>query len=201
MCWGHYLRLRRHGDPLKGGTTNGAPRAFLDAALASDTDECIVWPFARDANGYARFRHNGENIPAYRVVCEEAHGPPVGIENHATHNCGKGNLGCINPNHLEWGTRFKNQQDRVEHGTSNRGEQCAAHKLTTEQVVVIFARLNAGERPYQLGPEYEVSPATIRDIKFGLSWAWLTGMQNPKERDRMGRLVAANDNDKVRVAA
>lgn len=201
MCWGHYLRLRRHGDPMKGGTTRGAARKFLDGLVGHIGDECVIWPFAKDARGYARIRDNGENIPAYRLVCETANGPPVGTENHATHTCGRGDKGCVNPNHLEWGTPFKNQQDRVQHGTSNRGERCAAHKLKTEEVEAIFARLKSGERPYLLAAEYGVHPRTIGDIASGASWAWLTGLQNPKERDRMGNLIAANDNEPGRVAA
>lgn len=203
LCNKHMLRLRRHGDPLAGGTFVGETWAFLDALLGHVGDDCVTWPFARDANGYARIRENGENIPAYRVMCRMAHGDPEEPRIHATHTCGKGNGGCVNPNHLEWGTAFKNQQDRVKHGTSNRGEQCATHILTAEQVEAIFARLNAGERPYLLGPEYGVSPATIRDIKFGLSWAWLTGLVNPKARDIDGNLLAANDNVPVsgRMAA
>lgn len=194
LCWAHYLRLRRHGDPLSGGTGRGEAQRFFDATLAGDTDECVIWPFARDAVGYARIRHGGENIPAYRLMCERAHGPHNGIETHATHTCGKGNQGCINPKHLEWGTAFKNQQDRVEHGTSNRGEQCGTHKLTAAEVELIFARLNAGERSYLLATEYNVNRVTISDIKTGRSWAWLTGLSNPKARDRFGNLIAANDN-------
>lgn len=201
MCWAHYLRLRRHGDPMAGRTELGAPQKFFDEALNSDTDECVIWPFARDAVGYARIRHDGENIPAYRLMCERAHGPHNGIETHATHTCGKGNQGCINPKHLEWGTAFKNQQDRVEHGTSNRGERCAAHKLTAAEVEIIFAKIKVGERLDHLAAEYGVNPVTISDIKTGRSWAWLTGLPNPKARDRFGNLIAANDNQATARAA
>lgn len=194
LCNKHSLRLRRHGDPLAGGTFVGETWSFLEALLGHEGDECVCWPFAKDANGYARIRSDGENIPAYRVMCRMAHGDPVEPRTHATHTCGKGNEGCVNPKHLEWGTAFKNQQDRVEHGTSNRGERCAAHKLTAAQALEIFQRLNSGERPYLLAPEYAVSPATVRDIKFGLSWSWLTGVPNPKARDIDGNLIAANDN-------
>lgn len=189
FCWGHYLRNKRHGHPLLGGTTIGAPQDFFEKVMTVDTDECIIWPFARDAVGYARIRHNGDNYPAYRLMCEKVHGPPLGIENHATHKCGKGNKGCINHKHLEWGTAFKNQQDRVEHGTSNRGERCAASKLTTEQAVEIWSRLNLGENSPAIAKDYGVHPRTVRDIRQGRSWAWLTGLQNPNERDRMGNLV------------
>lgn len=193
-CNKHYIRMRRHGSLEITRTEPGSTRIFLESLIGHQGDECVTWPFAKDANGYARIRENGENIPAYRVMCRMVHGEPVEPRTHATHTCGKGNKGCINPVHLEWGTAFKNQQDRVEHGTSNRGEQCAAHKLKREQVLEIFDRLNNGERPYLLAPEYGVSQVTILDIKLGRSWAWLTGLQNPKARDIDGNLIAANDN-------
>jgi hypothetical protein len=144
--------------------------------------------------GYGRIRINGENIPAHRHMCGMAYGEPTGARNHSTHKCGNGPGGCVNPKHLEWGTRFKNQQDRVEHGTSNRGEQCAAHKLTTEQASAIFTRLRNGERAYLLAAEHGVSNVTILDIGTGRSWAWLTGLKNPKARDIDGALLSANDN-------
>ena len=201
LCNKHYLRLRRHGDALAGGTVRGEPQAFLADLIGHEGDECVTWPFATDANGYARIREDGENIPAYRVMCRMVHGDPVEPRTHATHTCGKGNKGCVNPNHLEWGTAFKNQQDRAEHGTSNRGERCAAHKLTATQAMEIFHRLNDGERPYLLAPEYGVSQVTILDIKLGRSWAWLTGLPNPKARDIDGNLIAANDNTPAKKAA
>lgn len=194
LCNKHYLRLRRHGDPLAGGTVRGDPPAFLERLIGHDGDDCVIWPFSRDKIGCARIRHDGENIPAYRLMCEMAHGPAPTPKHHATHTCGKGDEGCVNPKHLEWGTAFKNQQDRVEHGTSNRGERCAAHKLTAKQAMEIFHRLNNGERPYLLAPEYGVSQVTVLDIKLGRSWAWLTGLPNPKARDKDGNLIAANDN-------
>lgn len=200
-CNKHYIRFRRHGDPLGGSTDRGAARKFLEAHVDYEGSECLTWPFATDARGYARIRDGGKNIPAYRVMCERAHGEAPTPKHQATHTCGKGHEACINPNHLEWGTGYKNQQDRVEHGTSNRGERCAAHKLSAEQVKTIFMRLNEGERPYLLAREYGVHDVTILDIKSGRSWAWLTGLPNPKARDRDGNLIAANDNHKRGVAA
>lgn len=194
LCNKHYIRLRRHGTLETARTSKGEPRAFIDSMMNGDTDECVFWPFSTDANGYAKIRYDSENHLVHRVVCIEVNGPPPDIETQATHTCGKGNLGCINKNHLEWGTGFKNQQDRVEHGTSNRGERCAAHKLTADQAMGIFMRLSSGERPHLLAREYGVHDVTILDIKLGRSWAWLTGLQNPKERDRMGKLIVANDN-------
>ncbi len=193
-CNKHYLRFLRYGDPLGGGTYRGDTLKFLDDHADFKGDDCLIWPFSRDAAGYARIRKDGKNVPAHRVMCEMVHGAPSAPSMQSTHKCGRGQDGCVNPNHLEWGTGFKNQQDRVEHGTSNRGERCASHKLTEDEVLVIFARLGAGDRPADMSREYGVHPVTILDIKSGRTWAWLTGLKNPKERDKFGNLIAANDN-------
>lgn len=34
-------------------------------------------------------------------MCELVYGKPPMPKHQAAHNCGKGNLGCINPKHLE----------------------------------------------------------------------------------------------------
>lgn len=189
LCWKHYLRKKRHGDPMAGRSFCGDGWKFINGLFDSPVDECIKWPFATDANGYARIRSDGENKPVCPIVCERANGPNDGMRIQATHSCGRGNEGCVNPRHLVWGTGFKNQQDRIGHGTSNRGERCAASKLTEGDVIVIFSRLNAGENSTSIADEFNVNARTIRDIRQGRSWAWLTGLTNPKERDEVGNLI------------
>lgn len=191
LCNKHYIRLLRNGSPTAGGTYKGQARAFFEKALTYEGDDCLIWPFFRDKAGYARLREGSESRHVHRLVCRRVHGEPDDINIHATHECGNGHLGCVNPKHLKWGTRYKNQKDRVYHGTSNRGEQCAAHKLTAEEAIVIYHRLLSGERAYLLAKEYGVSDVTILDIGTGRSWAWLTGLKNPKERDVYGNLVNA----------
>jgi hypothetical protein len=72
---------------------------------------------------------------------------------------------------LRWDTPAKNQQDRVAHGTSNRGERCGQAKLTADQAIAI----SRDPRPIRaLAAEYGVSHETIRWVKVGKSWSHVT---------------------------
>lgn len=91
---------------------------------------------------------------------------PAPAKHECCHNDG-------NPQHnhisnLRWDTAAANQADRVKHGTSNRGERCAAAKLTTEQVIAIRAddRLQR-----EIAADYGVRENTISRIKSGKRWA------------------------------
>ncbi len=70
----------------------------------------------------------------HRLVLEAFVGPcPGGME--CRHLDGDTSNNYLT--NLCWGTCQENQMDRVRHGTSNRGERCAASKLTTEKVLKI----------------------------------------------------------------
>lgn len=157
LCGSHYMRLLRHGSATGGKNyaDKGDNLKFLKSLIGHVGDECVKWPFRTNADGGAEM---ARGCTAYRLMCKMAHGEPPTLRHHATHSCGKGHESCINPNHLEWGTVFKNQQDRVEHGTSNRGERHGLHKLKSETVLEIFHRLSDGETPYLLSSQYKISP-------------------------------------------
>lgn len=116
----HYKRLMRYGDPLGGGVIrgpNGEIETFLRNALASETDECILWPFYRDDNGYGRLTRDGKSQLAHVYVTKKKHGPNP-PDKESCHSCGNGHLSCINHRHLRWGTRLENVHDAIAHGTA-----------------------------------------------------------------------------------
>lgn len=139
LCKAHYRNLRTHGDPLG---KMSARRFFKEVVLPYDGDDCLIWPFSRNADGYANFR-KGETHSASRVVCLETHGPAPTPEHEAAHRCGKGHEGCVSPKHLRWATRAENEQDKVGHGTSLHGRKRTTTKrqqyLAPETVVSIRA--------------------------------------------------------------
>lgn len=92
--------------------------------------------------------------------------PPSGYE--CCHN--DGNPTNNHLSNLRWDTAAANQKDRVKHGTSNRGERCAAAKLTEEQAKAIFwdTRLQR-----IIAEEYGIAPNTVSRIKGGKRWAHL----------------------------
>lgn len=117
-CSKHYDRWRFHGDPLKvlkKMAPAGAPLKWIEDHLDYEGDECLTWPYARTRDGYADML----NISPLRYICEKLYG----YRNHsyqASHSCGNGTKGCLNPRHLKWATFKENYLDKVRHGTNGR---------------------------------------------------------------------------------
>lgn len=89
---------------------------------------------------------------------------PVGLE--CCHN--DGDPWNNHVDNLRWDTPKSNQQDRAKHGTSNRGERCAAAKLTEEQVAAI--RIDP-RLQREIAADYGVRGNTVSRIKSGKRWA------------------------------
>lgn len=175
-CPTHYSRWRLHGDPnavLKAQSTPyGAPLAFVAEAVASATDECIIWPYFIGRNGYGKVPLNGRSHYVHRVVLERAAGPaprPGMLAAHLPVICH--NRACVNPRHLRWATPKQNMDDRVIDGTHHRGEHHHGAKLTAVQVLAIF---RDGRTHQAIADEYGVTRTTITMIKLGRTWGWLT---------------------------
>ena len=73
---------------------------------------------------------------------------------------------------LYWGTKSENQNDRIRHGTSNRGERSGTAKLTEAQVLEIRQRVGK-ETLRNLAKEYGVSHTAIRRAAIGMKWSYL----------------------------
>jgi hypothetical protein len=78
---------------------------------------------------------------------------------------------------LAWGTRVENQNDKLEHGTHNRGERCGNVKITESAAMEIAKRRAAGEKGRMLAVEFGVSDSIVSKIHHGKSWSWLTGIK------------------------
>lgn len=168
LCAAHYRRLQVHGDPLGGGRSlarRGAPMAWLLEHVDYDSDDCLIWPFQRDKDGYAAM---SRRRPC-REMCERAHGP-VPFEKAVTaHSCGNGHLGCINPKHLRWATQKVNVADKIAHGTHQAREAHGRAKLTEKDIQRI--RALRGELPqWRIGEIFGVSQTNVSSIQRGETW-------------------------------
>jgi hypothetical protein len=171
-CSAHYQRWKRHGDPLAGGTLYGEPQAAMAEAIAFVGEDCLIWKFGKSGGGYGQIQVKGKKLYVHRVVCEAANGPPPSPDREAAHSCGNGHLGCCNPAHLRWATQSENMDDRVIHGTSNRGERSRSAKLTEADVLEIRS-LRGTVLQRELAARFGVNPRTIGDVLSGKKWAWL----------------------------
>lgn len=177
MCASHAHRLRRHGDPLAGRVKEGEPLAFLKAAVCSETDECIIWPYAKLVTGYGTIQLGGKTTRVHRASCQMVHGYPEWEALDCAHSCGV--RLCVNPRHLRWTTREGNMRDAIKHGTTTRGERHAHHVLTETDVICIDERLSCRDTHQSIADDFGVSRNTITDIAKGKNWAWLTGRGQP----------------------
>ena len=79
------------------------------------------------------------------------------------------------PENLAWGTPVQNcGEDRLVNGISNRGERHGLHILTEPDVLEIYRRGKAGERPSALAVEFDVSRQCVNHVLSGRRWGWLT---------------------------
>lgn len=171
-CVKHYKRWAKHGDPLGGSTDWGAAKTFIQNAAQTASDECIIYPYYRNADGYGWMRYGNKNLGSHVVVATIAHGPKPSPKHEACHTCGNGHLGCVNPRHIYWGTRSDNIRDAYKHGVAfsgkrATGEKSGAAKYSNQLIDDIRAALALGETTVSIARRTGVSQAHVSRIKHG----------------------------------
>ena len=155
------------GDYKKG---RGRGITFLRAHVNFDGDECLIWPFGRDQDGYGTFGLDGRVRKAHRWMCEAIRGAPPTPLHCAAHECGNGHLGCISPKHLFWKTNAENTADMVRHGTTRRDTGRLKRKLDREKVAYI--RAAKGEKTIaDLALMFGITQRQVKKIQQGISWS------------------------------
>lgn len=172
FCDAHYKRFWRYGDPLEGGTSKRAIPKWLAEHVNYQGDDCLIWPFYRNENGYACCDAKLGSGFAPRVLCAMAHGEPPSPDHEASHSCGNGNLGCMNQKHLRWLTHAENMEETLIHGTHNRGERNGQSTLTEEQVRRI-RYLSGILTQQEIADRFEVSVNHVSMIVSRDRWGWL----------------------------
>lgn len=195
-CGMHYERWRKHGDPsvsLLRQSKAGAPAKFIESALSYSGDECLLWPFCVNNQGYAQVNNaaSGKKL-VHRLICEIKNGSPPAPHYHAAHSCGNGHLGCITPAHLRWATPKENAEDRVIHGRSRRGVLSPTNKITEADVHEIVTRMECGESQSAVAKKFGISQKAVSKIFRGQMWGWLTERASgPRKRTTLAKLTAS----------
>jgi DNA-binding NarL/FixJ family response regulator len=86
---------------------------------------------------------------------------------------GKGDLACINPNHLSWKTHSDNEKDKFSHSTSARGERQWMAKLTEADVRAIRA-LAGTMSQREIAARFDLCQRSISGIVQRQTWGWLS---------------------------
>lgn len=184
-CISHYWRLRKHGDPLGGGTPNGEPLRFInEVAIQHFGEECLMWPYAKNDKGYGQIRLD-KTTYVHRYICMLAHGEPPTPEHEAAHSCGRGNEGCISPHHIRWATDVENEADKLIHGTHNRGARHGHAKLTKTDVLEIIS-LKGKKSQYAIAASFGVSQQAISNIHNGRNWGSISDNPMPPGEESDG---------------
>lgn len=145
-------------------------RRFLAQAMEMRTDECIIWPFSRNAHGYATGTKRHGTCIISRQVCFDTNGQPRSPKMDAAHSCGNGHLGCVNSRHLSWKTKQENSDDSKRHGTLVRGSKQPNSKLVEGQVSEILRLIDSGVTQKKIAVMFGVSGSTISSINLGKKW-------------------------------
>lgn len=129
-------------------------QSYFDDHVGIETDECILWPFGVDKDGYGVLPVNRR---VHRVACELAHGSrPGGMEvGHSCHN-----PGCFNSRHLSWLTHLENEQAKTA-----AGRRPAAHnKKGIGQEIEILDQLAQGTTISEVARAVGLSRDVVRRI-------------------------------------
>lgn len=134
--------------------------------------DCWTWMAACNRQGYgligigSRSTRKSAQL-AHRVAYELEVGTiPSGLI--VRHKCD--NPPCVNPSHLEIGTRADNSRDMRVRGRSIVGELNPRSKLTANQVVLIRERLATGASVAVVARDFSMSCGAIKNIRSGKSW-------------------------------
>lgn len=142
-------------------TTKSLYQWLTEITLSSESDECLLWPYSRNAQGYGQIKPPNVNKPVlvHRLAYEIKHGPiPQGLE--VCHSCDI--PPCFNVRHLFKGTHAENMADMRSKNRQPLGESRKGTKLTQNDVAEIRALYASGDfTTYELGNKFHVSQGHI----------------------------------------
>ena len=140
------------------------PEVRFMAFVKKHRNGCWLWQSTKATGGYGTFSFEGKKIAVHRWAYKWFNGPiPEGHD--VMHSCD--NPGCVNPKHLETGTRSDNMKQCAARGrhVSNRGTP----SLTPKEVREI-RKLKGSYEYAVIGEMYGVTAGNISHIMNGRSW-------------------------------
>lgn len=196
-CGPHAERVRAYGDPRAGEPIkpNGQHLAYLRSIIGTTETDCIISPFGQDSLGYAKtVVLNGRIVRGHVAVTELAHGPHPRDRPMAAHSCGKGQTGCVNPNHLRWATGSENAMDKLLHGTSNRRANSALN-LLTEDAVRYIRKMNGVIEHADLARAFGLTVGAVRNVLHRSIWGHVDDGED--DVDPIGRVPLSREQRQV----
>jgi len=171
-CQAHYIRFKKYGSATEYHQDFRKKVIWIENHADYSGDDCLKWPFGVSNHGRGVVSLYGRKMTAPRAMCILAHGEPPDQSYHASHSCGKGHEGCMNPRHLSWKTPKENEADKIAHGTLRKGTSINTNKLTEDQVREIRA-LRGVISGVAIAKRYGITAANVSSIQTRKNWAWL----------------------------
>lgn len=131
---------------------------------------CWLWVGCGMGAGYGsiwdpdRGEKIGAHVASYRLHCGEI---PDGLV--VRHRCDV--RCCVNPEHLELGSRLDNQSDMVVRGRSTRGTKNPMARLSPADVQTIRRRLAAGELQRSIADAFDINQSLVSQIATKKVWS------------------------------
>lgn len=148
--------------------------------LSGGPDACWNWQRGKNCGyGWLQIEKGGNPTYAHRVMYEHFHKVDLPSKTVIRHKCD--NRSCVNPAHMEIGTRADNAHDMFERKRNNCGKGQTHHKakLTDEQALEIY---NSKEKASITAERFGISESTVWDIRKGKGWKHLTDGKPNKHR-------------------
>jgi hypothetical protein len=168
MRRGHIKGSRNGPSPKRKGT-GGKGLAFHWLCEHVDYDEkkCLFWPFSKDNGHPGLVGYRGSVFKPARLMCLLAHGAPPSEKHQACHTCGRGNKGCIHPQHLTWKTPSEARRDEFRSG--RRKSYGKAGKLLPTEAAEMRA-LSGTKLVWEIAKMYGLSPHRTTEILKGKAY-------------------------------
>lgn len=122
---------------------------------------CWLWTGRLEHSGYGIVSLHGQRHTVHNAFLRLTVGPPPPGKPFAVHSCR--NRHCVNPKHLSWGSRSKNNgADRRRDGTLPLGIANGKSKWTDDEIRAIYLDSRS---PPEISKAYGISTGYIWKVK------------------------------------
>ena len=130
---------------------------------------CWNWHGSMDTKGYGQIRIAGKARIATHVALDLVGRPRPEDKRCALHHCD--NPGCVNPNHLWWGTLKENTADMMAKGRGNLSGFAIGHQLARARKQRPLVICHNCQREFETGKAQAL--ANVRNFcSQGCCWSW-----------------------------
>ena len=152
--------------------------SFYDQTIPEPNSGCLLWTGRVDKDGYGIIIRGDKGHTRHRRashIALELSGRPRPGRLYALHHCDV--PGCVNAEHLYWGTQTDNNNDSIKRGRwgvrlppVGIGSDHYLAKLTPEHIRDIRRLIVRGKSQAYIAFLFQVSRGTICDIALGKTW-------------------------------